>query len=554
LSVRASSEQSSVATPGAATTQVDAVVIGAGVNGVYQLYRLCELGLSVRLLEAGGGVGGTWYWNRYPGARLDSESYTYGYFFSEKLLREWAWSESFAGQPELEKYFNFAVDKLGLRQYIEFNARVVSAEYDEPANRWEVTTQCGEQIRATYLICAVGILSAPQFPGFPGLDAFTGEVHHTGLWPAGTVEFEGKRVAVIGTGASGVQVISAIGPKVAQLTVFQRTPNWCTPINNAPLSAERAHEIWEQREQIYQLCQESPGGFVHKPRDESALAISAEERHRYLEELWNAPGLSMYQANFRDLLLSWEVNNTVTEFIAGKIRERVKDPQMANKLIPKDHGFAVKRPPLETCYYEVYNQDNVELIQLDEEPIERVTATGIRTVSSFYEVDIIVLATGFDAVTGAIKRIDIRGRNGVAIRDHWADGPRSALGMQTSGFPNMFIVGGPHGAAGNNPRSAEHQVGWVTDCIRYLAEHGFDRIEATPQAEDEWTEHANETVAHTLQAQGDSWYFGSNVPGKKRVFLLYAGGQPRYRARMADVVARGYAGFVLDRVPAQEPV
>jgi cation diffusion facilitator CzcD-associated flavoprotein CzcO len=553
LTQQASSEEGT-APAGDLPSQFDAIVVGAGINGLYMLHRLRELGLSVRLLEAGDGVGATWYWNRYPGARLDSESYTYGYFFSEELQKEWSWSESFAGQPELERYFNFAVDRLSLRPDIEFNARVRSARYDEDANRWEVQTASGGQLRATFLVTAVGMLSAPQFPRIPGLDEFAGVCHHTGLWPAEPVDFHGKRVAVIGTGASGVQVVAAIGPQVEELTVFQRTPNWCTPINNSPISADRAREIWEQRKEIWQACQESPGGFIHKPRQESALDVSPEEQRRYLEELWNAPGLSIYQANFKDLLTSWDANHVVTDFLAAKVRERVKDPDMADKLIPKDHGFAMKRPPLETRYFEVFNQDNVKLINLDEEPIDRVTPSGIQTPNGFYDVDIIVLATGFDAVTGSIKKIDIRGRDGMTIKDHWADGPHSALGMMTAGFPNMFIVGGPHGAGGNNPRSAEHQVDWISECIRYLGEHGYQRIEASAQAEDEWTEHANETVAHTLQAQAQSWYFGSNTPGKRRVFLLYAGGQIRYRAKMAEVASSGYRGFVLDRVTAGERI
>ncbi|MFK0286557.1 flavin-containing monooxygenase [Streptomyces sp. NPDC090499] len=523
--------------------QFDAIVIGAGVNGLYTLYRLRELGLSVRTLEAGAGVGGTWYWNRYPGARLDSESYSYGYFFSEEIQQEWSWSEEFAGQPELERYFNFVADRLQLRPDIELNTRVASAHYDAETASWTLRTTDGRTFTARFVVFATGILSRPLFPEITGLDEFSGAYHHTALWPHEPVELAGKRVAVIGTGASGVQLIPSIADQVEHLTVFQRTPNWCAPSNNFHFSAERVADLKSRWREIRDTCRETPGGFIHSPRDESALDVSADERQALYEKLWNATGLALSHSNFRDLLTNREANDTVSSFIAEKIRTRVHNPDVADQLIPKDHGFAMKRPPLETNYYEAYNRDNVELISLDKEPIVRATEQGLETTRRNLDFDVIILATGFHAGTGPMLKVDITGEDGAALQDYWADGPRTLLGVLVVGFPNMFIVSGPQGGtAGNIPRFGELQANWIVECVRHMKERGYQKIEATPEAEEAWVEHAIGTVEKTLLSQANSWYFGSNVPGKKRAFQLYAGSQSTYRSRL-DEAAREYQDF-----------
>jgi cation diffusion facilitator CzcD-associated flavoprotein CzcO len=536
---------------------LDALLVGAGVNGMYMLYRLRELGLSVQGIEAGGGVGGTWHWNRYPGARLDSESYTYGYFFSEEIQKNWSWSEEFAGQPELQRYFDFVADTLDLRKDILFNTKVTAAAYDEVTHIWNVTTDTGRTFRTRYLLLAAGFLSAPQFPPVPGIDRFQGESFHTGLWPESPVDFTGKRVAVVGTGASGVQVIATIAQDVKSLTVFQRTPNWCTPINNRPITPARSRELQDGYRELYAKLQATKQGFIHDPRQQSGMDVPAAERLQFFQDLWEMPGLSLYQANFEDLLIDRELNAELSAFIAQKIQDRVHDPVVADRLIPHDHGFAMKRPPLETNYYEVYNKDNVELVPLAEEPIEEITETGIRTSKRFIEVDVIVYATGFDAVTGAIRRIDITGVGGKALKDYWDAGPKSMLGIGVVGFPNLLLVGGPHSAAGNNPRIVEQQVDWIAGLLRYMREHDTNLVTVTPEAEGDWTAHANSTIEGTLQAGANSWYFGSNVPGKARSYLLYAGGQPAYRAWLKRIVDEDYRGFVFEHVeelPSVAPV
>ncbi len=533
------STQQTPATP----QRLDALVVGGGISGIYQLYRLKELGLDVRLLEAGSGVGGVWYWNRYPGARFDSESYTYGYFFSEELLDEWQWSEEYAGQPETERYLNHVVDRFGMRDLVLLEQRVTSAVYDEEAHEWTVTTAAGDVFRTRFLVTALGILSAPQFPRVPGLEDFTGEWHHTGLWPDTEVDFTGKRVAVLGTGSSGVQIIPFIAERCASLAVFQRTPNWCTPINNSPITPERARDIRSRIREIYEATQLSPSGSMHRPMTESSLDMDPEERRAHFDRLYNAPGLTMALANFRDVALDKSANAALTDFLSEKIRSRVADPQIAERLIPRDHGFGQKRPPLENGYYEVYNRDNVTLVSTAEETIERFTPTGIQTDRQHYDVDLIVFATGFAAVVGSYDRIDIRGVGGARLADHWAAGPRTYLGMQSAGFPNLFMVGGPQSTAGNIPRATEPQVDVVTACIAHMRENGLTEVTVTEAAEDEWIEHVNSGIVGTLQETAESWAFGSNVPGRQRVYLLYAGGLPQYRRKVAEAVESGYRGF-----------
>jgi cation diffusion facilitator CzcD-associated flavoprotein CzcO len=536
-------------TPAAGTGVVDhfdAIIIGAGIAGMYQLYRLRQLGLAVRVYEAGTGVGGTWYWNRYPGCRFDSESYSYGYSFSEELLQEWEWSEHFAGQPETLRYLNHVADKFDLRRDIQFNARITSATYDERGNCWEIRTEKGSSARAKFLITAIGVLSAPQMPKIEGLDSYQGEWYHTGLWPHTSVQFAGKRVGVIGTGATGVQLITEIAKEVAHLTVFQRTPNFCAPLRNAPIDAETQKKIKASYPDIFKRCSETPAGFLHDFDPRLALEVSPEERQAFYEQIWAAPGFSKWLGVFRDVLSDLKANETFAEFVRNKIRARVKDPKVAEKLIPRDHPFGTKRVPLESGYYEVYNRDNVVLVDLHETPIERITPTGIKTSAAEYEFDIIIFATGFDAVTGAFTRMDIRGVGGKTLKDKWADGPHTYLGLQSAGFPNLFTLVGPHNGATfcNIPRCIEQNVEWVTECIRSMRAHGYRRIEATRAAEDAWTEHVAEMAARTLLPLADSWFMGANTPGKPRNFLLYAGGSPAYRQKCEEVAAKGYEGFL----------
>jgi cation diffusion facilitator CzcD-associated flavoprotein CzcO len=527
--------------------QFDAIIIGAGLTGLYQLIRLRELGFTVRVYEAGSGVGGTWYWNRYPGARFDSESYSYGYSFSKELLQEWDWKEHFSGQPENERYLNYVADKFELRRDIDFNTRVASATFDEAANCWEVRTEGGRCARARFLITAIGVLSAPQMPKVEGLTDYKGEWYHTGLWPKHPVDFAGKRVGVIGTGASAVQLITEIGKEVGHLTVFQRTANYCAPLHNSLIDRETQLDIKERYPEIFKRCRETFAGLIHDFDARSALEVSAEERQARFEELWAQPGFAKWLGNFHDIISSKEANDTISEFVRGKIRERVKDPAVAEKLAPKDHPFGTKRVPLESGYYEVYNQDNVVLIDLRETPLERILPNGIKTTGAEFELDMIIFATGFDAVTGAFNRMDIRGIGGQALKDKWAEGPRTYLGIQGTGFPNLFTLVGPHNGATfcNIPRCSEQNVEWVTECIRYMGDNNYERIEPTAEAEDRWTEHVGETIANTLIPAIDSWFMGANTPGKKRTFLMYAGGSPAYRKKCDEVAANGYEGFRL---------
>ncbi|MGE3847308.1 MAG: flavin-containing monooxygenase [Gammaproteobacteria bacterium] len=538
------------------TTHYDAIIIGAGISGMYQLHRLRQLGMSVRVFEAGSGVGGTWYWNRYPGCRFDSESYSYGYSFSKEILDEWDWSEHFAPQPETLKYLNFVADKLDVRKDITFNARVKSAAYDEQANLWNVTLEDGGQACAPLLISATGPLSAPQMPNIPGVGEFKGEAFHTGLWPRdpngygpAKISFAGKRVGIIGTGATGVQVIQEVAKDVGHLYVFQRTPNWCAPLHNSKIDDATQRKIHASYDQIFQQCAESMGNFLHKFDERSALEVTTEEREAFFEELYASPGFGIWLGTFRDVLTDQRANDLASDFIARKIRGRVKDPKVAEKLIPKDHGFGLRRVPMETNYYEVYNQPNVTLVDIKEAPIERITAKGIKTAAAEYELDLIIYATGFEAVTGALARIDIRGVGGVSLQEHWKDGPVTYLGMQTTGFPNFFTLVGPNNGSTfcNIPRCIEQNVDWLTDLIADMRAKGLSRVEPTTQAEVAWTEHVDETARATLFPTVNSWFMGvnPNIPGRKKKFMLYAGGFPKYRQTCADIAAKGYEGFVL---------
>jgi cation diffusion facilitator CzcD-associated flavoprotein CzcO len=521
----------------------DAIIIGAGMSGLYQLHRLRELGMRVRVFEAGSGVGGTWYWNRYPGARFDSESYSYGFSFSEELLDEWDWSEHFAPQPETLRYLNHVADKFGLRRDIQFHSRVAAAHWREEERRWDVALEDGSRHRARFLITAIGPLSAPTLPRIEGLESYEGEAYHTSRWPHEPVSFAGKRVAVIGTGATGVQTIQEVAKTAAHLTVFQRTPNWCAPLHNRRITEDEQRAIKAGYPDIFARCQDSFACFLHTPDPRGTFEVTPEEREAFFEKLYASPGFGIWQGNFRDILVDREANAAITEFVARKIRERVKDPAVAEKLIPKNHGFGTRRVPLETRYYEVYNQPNVRLVDITETPIERITPKGIRTSDAEHEFDIIVYATGFDAITGSFDRIDIRGAGGRKLKDAWAGGPQTFLGVQVEGFPNMFMLMGPHTALGNIPRSIEYNVDWVTGLIRHMRERNLTRADARAEAVAGWTEHVRAVGSGLLSNEVNSWFTGvnTNVEGKQtRTVARYSGSAPAYRARCDEVAARGY--------------
>jgi cation diffusion facilitator CzcD-associated flavoprotein CzcO len=526
----------------------DAVVIGAGVSGLYQLYKLRELGLKVRVFESGTGVGGTWYWNRYPGARFDSESWTYGYSFSQELLEEWDWQEHFAAQPETERYLNHVADKFDLRRDIQFNSRVNAAHYDEDTRSWKIVLEDGRCYRARFLVTAVGVLSAATMPRISGVETFKGRSCHTHYWPNEPVRFEGKRIAVIGTGATGVQTITEVAKTAGHLTVFQRTPQWCAPLHNARIGKEEMQRIRANYSEIFARCQETYGCFIHATDPRSALEVSRVEREAFWEKLYGEPGFGIWMGNFRDILVDREANALISEFIARKIRQRVKDPDVAEKLIPKNHGFGTRRVPLESGYYEVYNQPNVKLVDINETPIERITATGIKTSNAEYEFDMIIYATGFDAITGAFDRIDIRGVDGVSLKEKWQDGPQTFLGILVDGFPNMLMVMGPHAGLGNFPRAAEYSADWVTGLIRFARDRGLTRIEPTAGGAAAWTDHVIAASEGLLFTEVDSWMTGinRNVEGKQvRRIMRYSGGHPKFRERCEAVTADGYRELTL---------
>jgi cation diffusion facilitator CzcD-associated flavoprotein CzcO len=532
--------------PTRSAVDVDVLVVGAGVTGIYHLYRALQDGFTAQLWEAGDGVGGTWFWNRYPGARFDSESYTYAYLFSRELFDEWEWQERFAEQPETERYFNHVVDRFDLRRHIRFGATVTSADFDEASGTWTVTTRDGAEIRTRYLIAATGILSVPFYPDVPGLQDFRGISIHTGRWPSTPVDMAGRRVAVIGTGSSGVQVIPAIADDVAALTVYQRSANWCTPLNNAAISPEEQRQLRADFESMCAVLNTSASGFLHPVHDRKTFDDPADVRMAFFEAMWDSPGFSKLTSNYLDLTIDHDANALWCEFIADKIRGLVTDPETADKLIPKDHRYAEKRPPFVTGYYETYNKPNVSLIDLKRTPMVRITERGIETTDGVQEFDLIIWATGFDFGTGALRRMGIRGRNGLALEDYWADGPKTFLGLQTAGFPNLFFPGGPHAAAGNNPRYNGDQADFVADTLVYLRQHGYDTIEVSREAEARWTKMVDDGAA--MSPFGEiSYYFGTNVPGKPRKYLLNSGGRPKLFKEMQRVVDTEYEAFSLSR-------
>jgi cation diffusion facilitator CzcD-associated flavoprotein CzcO len=523
---------------------VDVVIVGAGITGIYQLYRAREAGFSALIVEAGSGVGGTWFWNRYPGARFDSESYTYGYLFSRELFEEWEWSEHFAGQPEIERYLNHVVDRFDLRRDIRFNRRVVEATYDDESATWLVGTDDGSQLRGRFLVAATGVLSVPIFPDIPGRDGFRGVQHHTGLWPAEPVDLTGKRVAVVGTGSSGVQVVPAILDQVASLTVYQRTANWATPLNNSPINAQEQARLRSDFESICETLNTSVSGFLHPVGERGYSDHSDQEREAFFEELWAKPGFGKLISNYYDVTFNLEANASWCRFLAGKIRELVHDPAIAEQLIPDDHRYAEHRPPFVTRYYEAFNDPKVSLVNLKRTPILRVTESGIETADGVRELDLIVWATGFDFGTGALTRMGIHGRGGLALNDAWADGPSTYLGVQTARFPNFFFPGGPHAAAGNNPRYNGDQVDFVMDLLIAARDRGATIIEVTTEAEDLWTSKIDKAARQPPSFGESSYYFGTNVPGKPRKYLLNAAGRPKLLELIAKSKANDFQPFV----------
>jgi len=525
--------------------EVDVVVVGAGITGIYQLHTALEAGFTALALEAGDGVGGTWYWNRYPGARFDSESYTYGYLFSEELFDEWAWSEHFAEQPETERYLNHVVDKFDLRRHIRFGARVTAATWEEGSGTWLVTTDDGTGTRARFVVAATGVLSVPFIPDVPGREDFRGEQLHTGRWPSEPVELAGKRVAVVGTGSSGVQVVPAILDEVAELTVYQRTANWCTPLNNAPITAEEQARLRAGFEELREVLNTSVHGFHHPAHDRNAFDDSAEERQAFFEKMWASPGFTKLTSNYLDLMVDPAANAAWCEFVADKVRSIVEDPETAERLIPKGQRFGEKRPPFVTGWYEAFNDPRVSLVDTAATPILRLTETGIETAEGVRALDVVIWATGFDFGTGALVRMGIVGRGGLALSDHWADGPKTFLGLQTAGFPNLFFPGGPHAAAGNNPRYNGDQVDFVTETLVWLRDHGHHVIEVSAEAEDRWTAMVDREAQGPAAFGESSYYFGSNVPGKPRKYLLNAGGRPKLKKELHRVRQNAYEAFHL---------
>ena len=525
---------------------VDAVIVGAGFAGLYMLHRLRGLGLSARVFEAGKGIGGTWYWNRYPGARCDVESMDYSYSFSDELQQEWRWTERYASQPEILQYINHVTDRFDLRRDITLETRVTAAVFDEATSRWTIRTDGGGEVSAQFCIMATGCLSTAQVPKYPGLETFKGKWYHTGNWPHEGVDFTGQRVGVIGTGSSAIQSIPIIARQAAHLFVFQRTPNFSVPAHNAPLDPDYERRVKANYADFRQQARESRVGFVVERNDQSALEVPPEVREREYETRWQRGGLG-FSSTFTDLLISKDANDTAADFFRAKIRAIVRDPAVAETLVPRHYPLGTKRLCVDTNYYDTFNRDNVTLIDLKKSPIEAITPDGLRTQDQSYALDSIVFATGFDAMTGALLSIDIRGRSGKTLKEKWAEGPRTYLGVAIPGFPNLFTITGPGSPSvlSNMIVSIEQHADWIADCIDYLRQQGRGAIEATMEAEDEWVQHVNEVVHLTLYPLANSWYMGANIPGKPRIFMPYIGGVGVYRQKCDEVAAKGYEGFRL---------
>ncbi|MDF2234979.1 NAD(P)/FAD-dependent oxidoreductase [Albimonas sp. CAU 1670] len=539
---------------GGAVERRDAVVVGTGVCGIYQLHRLREMGLDALALDANPGPGGTWWMNRYPGARFDSESYTYGFSFSKELLEEWNWSERFSGQPENLRYLDFVVDRLDLRRLMRFDSRVTAARWDDARNLWRLEVEGARPIECRWLFLGIGVLSRPTMPRIAGVGDFQGPEFHTYDWPHEGLDLAGKRVGIIGTGATGIQIIAEIADKVGELTVFQRRPNWSAPLNNSPISAEEMARIKTRYDEIFATCAASPGGFEHIPAEKGFWEATPEERRALWDRLYDQPGFGIWLSNYREIFTDEKANALFSDYIAERIRGRVKDQSVAEKLIPKDHGFGWARVPLETRYFEAYNRDNVELVDVSETPIERITPTGIRTSAREFELDVIVYATGFDAVTGAFEMLDVEGIGGRRLNEKWTPEPLTWLGMMTTGFPNLFTPSGPQSSSAtvNYPRSIEMCVNFVSDLMEGALARGATRIEPTQAAEDAWVKHVREMYEMLLLRKSRSWFTGynSNVEGReigKVRHIVYNGGGPKYQRILARTAAEGYRDLVFDR-------
>ena len=527
---------------------LDAIVVGAGFSGLYQLLLLRDkLGLSVKVLDAAQGVGGTWYWNRYPGARCDSESHSYAYYFSKELLNEWEWSERYPQQPEILRYLNHVADRFDLRPDIVLGTKVQSARYGDTDKRWHISTDTGQTYSAKYFITAVGCLSSANIPNIAGLDAFSGQWFHTGEWPHEGVDFTGKNVGVVGTGSTGIQVIPVIAEQAKHVTVFQRTANYSIPARNVPLDDAFKLYAKENADHFREVMTTNTNAHPFRLSERLALDFSEQERNQIYEEAWLKGGLQ-FRASFKDLLQNPDSNRTAADFIRNKIRQTVTDPVKAEQLSDIDHPFAAKRPPIDSGYFETFNLTHVDLVNLRETPIDSITPRGIKTSTTEFNLDIIVFATGFDAMTGSLLNMDIQGRNGVTLQNTWQTGPLNYLGLQVPGFPNMFTITGPGSPSVlcNMPPAIEHHVEWITNCIEHLQKNKLDSIEASQQASESWVETVNAAANETLLPQAKhSWYLGANVPGKPRVFMPYPGGFLRYRTTCEEIVNKGYAGFIV---------
>lgn len=538
---------------GSESLDYDAIVVGAGVGGIYAMKRLVELGMRATVLDRNADLGGTWYNNRYPGCRFDSESFSYGYTFSRELMNAWRWKELFSPQPDNLEYLQFVADRFDLRQYMQFDCDVQSAHFNDTGNYWTVSTADGRELSARYVILALGLLCTPTYPKFQGMDKFKGESFHTYDWPHHPVELAGKKVAVVGTGATGIQVIAEIADKVESLAVFQRRPNWSAPLNNSPISDEQWNDICSRWDEIVDRCSRTPGSFIHQVDSRRFWEVTLEERKELWDKLYEEPGFGIWLANFPEIFTDEKANAEFSEYIANKIRARVDDPATAEKLIPRDHGFGVQRVPLETNYFEVYNRENVELVDISETPVERITERGIKTSDQERQFDIIVYATGFNAIVGAYDKIDIRGVNGVALKDKWANGPSTFLGIFAEGFPNLIMPSGPQSgsASTNYPRGIQNGVDWVTGLLEYAREQGATRVEPTLEAQEKWTQHVIDVYSVMLMRKAKSWFTGynSNVEGHeygKTHYLVYNAGTPRYLSAIQEVSNNGYRGLLFD--------
>ena len=528
----------------------DAIVIGAGICGIYMAYSLKKLGMNFTVIERGADVGGTWQWNRYPGCRFDSESETYGYSFSKELLQEWDWKERFSAREDTEEYLQYVVKKFDLRKYMQFNLMFTAATWQEDGNYWRVTLSDGRNVTARFVLTAVGFLSCPTLPRYAGLDSFAGLSFHTYYHPREKVYYKNKRVAIIGTGSTGVQLISKIAKDVGTLTVFQRRPNWCAPLHNGALTSNEMADIKAHYDEIFEQCKNTPSGFKHDADPRALFEVDPEDREKFWEELYASPGFGIWLGNFKDVLVNEDANAEGSKFIEKKIRQRVNDPAIADQLVPKDHGFGTRRVPLETGYYEVYNQPNVRLVNLGETPIERITAKGLKTTNESFEFDIIVYATGFDAIIGTFDQMDIIGTGGARLKEKWSQGVATAYGLAVNGFPNFITLAGPQSGsvATNFPRGIEEAVEWTTSLLKFIRDHGYQRFEPTREIEEEWVDHVDRMAGKILFGRQKSWFTGYNS-NVDRDFtpkaIVYAGGAIRYRQKIGDEADSGYPNFRL---------